>query len=207
MTFVDTTRARDATGEVRAMYERQQRAWGFVPNYAKVLGHRPDVLAAWATLIAVIRSHVDRRTFELVTFAAANALGSSSCSLAHGKVLATQFLSPADVAAIAEQRETETALSAAEIAVVRFARALVRHSSGVTQADVDALRANGLDDARIVDVACIAAGRAFFANLVEGLGCRPDAAFADMPAQLAAVLTLGRPVDDEPPERIEGLAE
>ena len=64
MSFVETIRAADATGEVRAMYERQQRSWGYVPNYAKVFSLRPDVLAAWANLIATIRAPVDRRTFD-----------------------------------------------------------------------------------------------------------------------------------------------
>ena len=202
MSFVDTVRPADATGEVRAMYERQQRSWGYVPNYAKLFSHRPEVLVAWANLIAAIRAPVDRRTFELVTFAAANALGSSSCSLAHGKILSESFLSSSEVAAIAAERDDGATLSAAERAMLRFARRLIRDSSAVTQADVDAMRECGVDDARIVDVACIAAGRAFFANLVEGLGCLPDQALADMDAELVAALTFGRPVDAEAPERI-----
>lgn len=202
MTFIDTIRAQDSTGDVRAMYERQQRSWGYIPNYAKVFSHRPEVLAAWANLIAVIRARVERRTFELVTFAAANALGSSSCSLAHGKILSENFLAPTEVAAIVAERECDTTLTAAEIAMIRFARKLIRHSSGVGQDDVDAMRAAGLDDAGIVDVACIAAGRAFFANIVEGLGCRPDPGLAELPPELASTLTLGRAVDDRAPERI-----
>jgi uncharacterized peroxidase-related enzyme len=203
MSFIDTIRATDAIGDVRAMYERQQRSWGYIPNYAKAFSHRPEVLAAWANLIATIRKPVDRKTFELVTFAAANALGSSSCSLAHGKILSENHLSAHEIAAIVAEREAETTLSPAEIAMVRFARLLVRDSSAVTQTDIDALRACGLDDARIVDIACIAAGRAFFANVVEALGCKPDPALADMDPALASTLTLGRPVDREPPERID----
>ena len=203
MSFVDTVRPADATGDVRAMYERQQRSWGYVPNYAKLFSHRPEVLVAWANMIAVIRAPVDRRTFELVTFAAANALGSSSCSLAHGKILSESFLTPREVAAIAAEHDDGTTLNAAERAMVRFARQLIRDSSAVTQADVDTMRDCGVDDARIVDVACIAAGRAFFANLVEALGCLPDQALADMDAELASALTFGRPVDTVPPERID----
>jgi uncharacterized peroxidase-related enzyme len=203
VSFVETIRAQDSTGDVRAMYERQQRAWGYVPNYAKVFSHRPDVLAAWANLIAVIRAPVDRRTFELVTFAAANALGSSSCSLAHGKILSENHLSANDVAAIVDERDDTAALTAAERAMLRFARQLIRDSSAVTQADIDAMRACGIDDARIVDIACIAAGRAFFANFVESLGCRPDPALADMDPELAAALTLGRPIDAEASEHLD----
>jgi uncharacterized peroxidase-related enzyme len=202
MSFIDTIHPRDATGDVRAMYERQQRAWGYVPNYAKLFSYRPQVMAAWAELIAVIRRPVDARVFELVTFAAARALGSSSCSLAHGKKLLERFLSPAEVAAIATENEVETSLTAAEIAMIRFTRKLIRCSSAVTQADIDAMRAGGLDAAAIFDITCIAAGRAFFANVVEALGAPPDAALADIAPELAALLTVGRAVDAQAPEQI-----
>lgn len=202
MAFIDTTNANCATGDVRAMYERQQKSWGYVPNYAKLFSHRPSVLTAWAEMIAVIRAPVDARTFELVTFAAACALGSSSCSLAHARKLIDRFLSSDEVAAIASEREFETTLNAAEIAMVRLARKLVRASSSVEQSDIDALRAAGLADAHIFDIACIAAGRAFFANLLEGLGALPDPAFGELAPKLVSQLAVGRAVDREPPQRI-----
>lgn len=202
MAFIDTTDVNDAAGDVRAMYERQQKSWGYVPNYAKLFSHRPRVLSAWADMIAVIRAPVDARTFELVTFAAACALGSSSCSLAHGKKLLERFLSATEVAALAAGQEADTTLSAGEVAMVRFARKLVRESSTVTQSDVDAMRANGIDDSRIFDIACIAAGRAFFANLVEGLGSLPDPALGELAPELVSRLAAGRAVDRQTSQRI-----
>ena len=41
MAFIETTPPEAAEGAVAAMYLRQQKAWGFVPNYAKVFCHRP----------------------------------------------------------------------------------------------------------------------------------------------------------------------
>lgn len=202
MAFIETTHANHATGEVRAMYERQQKSWGYVPNYAKLFSHRPQVLTAWADMIATIKRPVDARTFELVTFAAACALGSSSCSLAHGKRLLERFLSPDEVVMLSAGREADTTLSAAEVAMVRFARKLVRDSSTVTQCDVDAMRAQGVDDARVFDIACIAAGRAFFANLVEGLGALPDPALGEIAPDLVARLAAGRGVDPQASQRI-----
>ena len=43
---------------------------------------------------------MDKRRFELVTFAAAHELRSSACSLAHGKVL-EEFFGDRDIVAIA----------------------------------------------------------------------------------------------------------
>ena len=41
MSFIETTAVEDAEGAVREMYERQQAAWGYVPNYAKSFSPPP----------------------------------------------------------------------------------------------------------------------------------------------------------------------
>ncbi|MEJ2297891.1 MAG: hypothetical protein P8X94_05180 [Woeseiaceae bacterium] len=46
MSYIETVSPEDAASDVRAMYERQQRHWGYVPNYAKSFSHRPEAIAA-----------------------------------------------------------------------------------------------------------------------------------------------------------------
>lgn len=198
MAFINTTSVHDAHGEVYAMYARQQQFWGYVPNYAKVFCHRPEVMSAWANLLAKIKNRVDHRTFELVTFAAARAIGSSSCSLAHGKVLSEQYFGRDAVRALARETDASDEISDADRALVRFARKVVRASSTVTQDDVDELKTLAFDDAQIFDIAAIAAARAFFANLIEALGARPDPAMANVPCDLLRVLAAGRAIDEAP---------
>jgi hypothetical protein len=77
MPFINTTPAREAEDTVLDMYERQQSAWGYVPNYAKVFCYRPEVMARWGRLLAEIRRPMSARRFELLTFAAAIALRTS----------------------------------------------------------------------------------------------------------------------------------
>jgi hypothetical protein len=101
MAFIDTTAPDDTKGKARAMLARQQRRYGYVPNYAKVFTDRPDIMDLWADLLTGIRGHVEPRRFELVTFAAALELGNSYCSLAHGKVLQEKFLSSDEIRALA----------------------------------------------------------------------------------------------------------
>ena len=84
MAFINTISASDATDAVQAMYARQEGAWGYVPDYAKVFCHRPEVMARWGQMLAEIKRPVDSRRLELATFAAAHELRHSSCSLAHG---------------------------------------------------------------------------------------------------------------------------
>ena len=87
MSFIATIAPDAADGETAEMYRRQQANWGFVPNYAKVFSHRPEIMARWGALLAEIKRPMDPRRFELVTFAAAHALGNTACALAHGKAL------------------------------------------------------------------------------------------------------------------------
>ena len=100
MTFIQTTPPDAAEGVVAAMYQRQQNAWGYIPNYAKAFSLRPEVLARWGQLLAEIRRPMDKRRFELITFAASHTLRSTLCSLAHGKAL-TAFFSKEDIQSMA----------------------------------------------------------------------------------------------------------
>lgn len=198
MAFIDTIPPDDAQGEVRAMYERQQASWGYVPNYAKVFSHRPEVLARWGRLLAEIRRPMDDRRFELVTFAAAHELRNSACALAHGKAL-TRFFPSAEVQAMAEGGDASE-LTAAEQAMMDFSRKVARDATTITQGDVDELRACGLSDAEIFDVVATSAGRAFFTKLLDGLGVLGDSPFGAMEASLRDALTVGRPLDHATPE-------
>ena len=93
MAFIRTIPVTEASGEVRDMYERTQASLGYVPNYAQAFSLRPAVMAAWSNLLSSIRANLDPRRYELVTLAAARALGSSYCSLAHASALACASIS------------------------------------------------------------------------------------------------------------------
>lgn len=200
MPFIRTIAPADAKDDVQDMYARQQSAWGYVPNYAKVFCHRPEVLARWGRLLAEIRRPMDARRFELITFAAAYALRNSACSLAHGKAL-THFLEEKDVRDIIEQGDSE-ALTDAEKAMMRFARKVAKDASRITAGDVDVLRIHGFSEAEIFDIAATAAGRAFFTKMLDSLGVEPDSKFLDMDEALRKPLTVGRPIDFRAVERL-----
>ena len=193
MSFIKTTPLEEAEGPVREMYERQQSAWGYVPNYAKSFSHRPEVMARWGKLLAELRRPLDDRTFELVTFAAAHEMKHTSCSLAHGNAL-TPFFSNAEIRAIANQEPVES-VTAAEQEMMRFSRKVARDASTVTALDVERLKDHGLTDADVFDVAATAAGRAFFTKVLDAVGSLPDAGFNAIEEDLRKHLTVGRPID------------
>jgi uncharacterized peroxidase-related enzyme len=196
MSFITTLAPEAATGDVAEMYRRQQQSWGFVPNYAKVFCHRPQLMARWAALLAEVKRPLDKRRLEMVTFAAAHELGHSPCSLAHGRML-REFFADEEIVAIATGR-VETLLPPAEQAMLRFARCVARDAAAVTADGVAGLRAHGFSDAEIFDIAAVVAARAFFTKLLDAVGVLPDAPFADLPQPLRAALAVGRPIDRGP---------
>jgi uncharacterized peroxidase-related enzyme len=200
MTFIVTTPPEAARDNVAAMYRRQQDSWGYVPNYARVFSHRPEVMGRWGALLAEIKRAMDRRRFELATFAAAHELRNSACALAHGRVL-REFFDDGALIAIAEQREHEV-LDAPEQALVRFARQVARDASGVTNEEVASLKTHGFDDAEIFDVVAAVAARSFFTRVLDALGVQMDSTFLALDEPLRHAFTVGRPIDTAPPARL-----
>ncbi len=192
MSFIETMPPDEASGEVLEMYQRQQSAWGYVPNYALAFSHRPEVLARWGRLLAEIRRPMSDRCFELVTFVAAIELRNTACSLAHGKRL-TEFFSEEEICGIAAGTFSAS-VTGAEQAMMRFARQVARDASRITPDDVGELKAHGYTDAEIFDIAATAAGRAFFTKLLDSLGVEPDASFMKIDKSFREPLTVGRPV-------------
>jgi uncharacterized peroxidase-related enzyme len=196
MSFIRTVEPAEARGEVAAMYRHQQRAWGYVPNYAKVFSHRPEVMSRWAALLAEVKRPLDHRRLEMVTFVAAHQLGNSACSLAHGRVL-REFFADDEIIAIAEGRDNAF-LPAPEQVMLRFARQVARNAAAITTADIGELQALGFTDAEIFDIAAAVAARAFFTKLLDAMGVLPDAPFAELPDPLRHALSVGRPIDRAP---------
>lgn len=194
MAFIEIIPEPDIPDDVREMYAHQYAHYGYVPNYAKVFCYRPEIMRLWGELIYGIKRNMDKRRYELVTFAAAQALRSTLCSLAHGKVL-TEFFSVEDVQAIA-RGEVPQSLSAAEVAMMAFGRKVARDASAVTSGDVERLKQHGFTDADIFDISATAAARAFLTKLLASLGVEADAPSLAMDSEFRKTL-----IDFVEPER------
>jgi uncharacterized peroxidase-related enzyme len=200
MAFIQTISPEEAQGAVRAMYARQQAAYGFIPNYAKVFCYRPEVMERWARLLAAIRQTVQPRRFELVTFAAAHALRNSYCSLAHGRALMA-FFGEDDICALAKQQERES-ISPAEQQMMRFARKVATDASSITRDDITDLRRHGFEDDEIFDIAAVAAARSFFTKVLDSTGAEADIGHQGMGSMLRDTLTVGNPVTQRASEML-----
>jgi len=191
MPFIDTIPDTEINDEVRAMYARQESFWGFVPNYARVFCWRPEIMGLWAQLQAGIKRNMDKRRFELITFAAAHTQRSTLCSLAHGRAL-TAFFSPEDVQLMA-RGASPASLTAPEAAMMSFARKVARGPFAIAASDVDELKKHGFTDAEVFDIAATVSARAFWTGIVESLGVEPEPPFHDLEHEFRKTMTVGRP--------------
>ena len=180
MAFIHAIPPADAEGLVREMYRQVQGQLGYVPNWAQAFSLRPGVRDGWTALLRCIRSNLPMRTYELVTLAAARALRSSYCALAHGSVLADTVFDASTVTAIATGAPTAP-LEPRERAAMAFAEKVARSANQITAA---------------------AAARCFFSKLLDALGVEADSTFNDLDPALRRALTVGRPVADVPTARL-----
>jgi uncharacterized peroxidase-related enzyme len=167
----------EATGAVRDLYEHDLAAKGYVPNYTRLFSLRPDAYRGWRQLVAAIMGTMDLRRYELVTFAAAEALRSRYCVAAHGAILGSTFYDRPQLEAIARDFR-EAGLAPLDVAIMAFAAKIATRAYAVTDSDVDELRALGLSDAEVLDVALAASARSFFSKTLDAMGCEPDEALA-----------------------------
>ena len=190
--YIETVPDETATGETGLLYEQERERLGFLPNFVRAFSERPEVYRAWRQLNGAIQASTDLRRYELATLAAARELRSSYCALAHGKILAEQFLDPDAVAAL------PAGLDETDAGVMDLAAKVARDATSVGPEDVERLRRLGLDDDEILDVVLAASVRCFFSKTLDALGAEPDAVYLQLEPRLRASLTVGRPIEAAP---------
>jgi uncharacterized peroxidase-related enzyme len=194
MAFIQMPPDQAGDDQIAELFADDQRTLGFVANYTTMFAHRPKVYAAWEQLKEAVKANMDLRRYELVTLAAARRMGSAYCSLAHGKVLRDNFYDAARLREIVIDRH-RAGLDPPDVAVMDFAERVTADAGSVTATDVAALRAHGLSDGEILDVALAAAPRCFFSKVVDAMGVEPDAVYrTDLEPELREVLTEPGPL-------------
>ena len=191
--FIETIHETEAQGALAEWYHGQRASWGFLPDYAGCFSTRAEVAQAWTALNITIRGGMDRRRYELASIAAARALRSTYCTVAHTAFLRDACGDEETARALAEAPDGST-LSEPDAAVYRFATKVAVDAAAVGQGDVDALRTAGLSDSDVADVVFAVAARAFFTKVLDALGARLDDATASTftPDMLQAMV-VGNP--------------
>ena len=187
--YIRTIPEAEAEGKLRGLYEGDQETFGFVPNHAKVFSLRPDVLEAWRAFQGSVRKNLRLRTYELVTLAAAQALKCRYCQLAHGAILVKNGVSVDQLRAMLTDFH-DAGLDPEEVAIMEFAQKIAHDANEMTQADVDRLRALGLEDVEILDITLTATMRCFASKTFDALGAGADPAYEELEGQLSDLLPV-----------------
>jgi uncharacterized peroxidase-related enzyme len=133
-----------------ASLEAVSKQLGIVPNMFRVIANSPAALEGFLGLNGSLgKGRIDARTRERLALAVAEVNGCDYCLSAHtylGKNLAK--LDDAEIAANREGGSSDPKAGAA----VRFATQVVRARGHVTDAEVQAVKAAGYDDAQVIEI-------------------------------------------------------
>lgn len=166
----------DASGAVAAMYEEDLTADGFVHTYTAAMAVNPEAHDAFIALVKAVVPSIGIRVYEAATLGAARAIGSPHCLIAHARK--SMNAGVADEAGLrAFAADDDSAFTAAEQAVIRYAERLSSAPHEMTDADAAGLREHGYTDRQIVDITLAAGLRNHFSR---------------------SLLALAVPLDDDP---------
>jgi alkylhydroperoxidase family enzyme len=84
-------------------------------------------------------------------------------------------------------------LDPTEVAVCAFAEKITLNAYKVTSEDVDALRALGLSDPEVLDIAIAVGFRSMYSKVLDTVGAEPDAKYSQLDSDLLESLAIGRP--------------
>ncbi len=170
--WISTISYGEASGELKAHYDRQAQALGEPTEMTMAGSLYPAIVGARLDLYATTErcpSRVTPRQRNLISFVTSAINKTGYCmSQVTVKLRETGF-SDAEIAALADD-PAALELDGADSAVVAYAAKLTRDPGSVTESDIDALRAVGFDDLDIVDVNSQCAHLNYVNRVVMGLG-------------------------------------
>ncbi|MEG3637000.1 carboxymuconolactone decarboxylase family protein [Micromonospora palythoicola] len=168
-----------------ALYAAEADRHGYVPAYAQVFALAPQAYQAWTGLGAAVRRGMDERRYELVTVAAASAMGARYCVLAHAAVLRDRHLGDTQLRAVLTDHHA-AGLDDTEVAVMDFAARIATDPASATAEEIESLRGHGLSESDIFQVILAVCVRRFFAGALAAAGTVPDPELAAIAAVVAA---------------------
>lgn len=187
--IVTTPAPEDAVGHVAEMYDEDLADVGIILGHTRALAVNPEAHEAFEALIQAIVPSIGLRTYELATLAAARAIGSPHCLLAHGRKTLRAGLMDAEQLARVARDYRAAGLEAADVAVMEYAEKLSRHPERMTDDDGRRLREAGFTDRQIVDITLAAAARNYLSRALQALAVPVEDLPGLSPALAAALLS------------------
>jgi uncharacterized peroxidase-related enzyme len=168
MSIIRTASDDEATGVVAELYAEDRETFGYVTDHTRMMAMNPEASRAFEELVRAIQPGIGIRNYRLVTLAAAGALDSQPCRIAHG-LFARKLFDDEQLERIARDFH-DAGLSDAEVAMMDYAVRVSTDSAGMTDADALVLRDHGFSDREIVDITLAAAARNYYSRALSALG-------------------------------------
>jgi uncharacterized peroxidase-related enzyme len=177
MTWIATIAYDDAVGPRRRLYDRVKGPGDHVDNIMLAHSLRPHSMeghmALYKSVLHHARNRLERWLLEALGVYVSLLNGCGYCVEHHFTGMCRLLGDDARGAAIRSALEAgapERAFDGAELALMRYALLLTRTPAAVSAADIERLRAAGLDDGRILEANQVIAYFAYANRTVLGLG-------------------------------------
>lgn len=177
--FIKTISPEEARGETADIYAAEIKSMGRVMEATQCWSARPDMLVPVEHLLHQLRDgfSLGLLNFRLITFVAARHVPSSYCSQVYFKTLSTMMGRDQALAVMADYRTA--GLSPQQVEMLAYAEQITRDASQIGQEHIDRLRAVGLSDLNIADIALAASFRNFLSRYFDAVGAAVEADFLD----------------------------
>jgi len=132
------------------LLEAVQKQFGSAPNLFRVVGNSPSALEGYLGLNGALgKGKLEAKTRERIALAVAELNGCDYCLSAHSYI--GKNMAKLDDAELAANREGGSSDPKAD-AALRFAAKVVKARGHVSDADVQAVKAAGYDDAEVIEI-------------------------------------------------------
>lgn len=189
--YLTTVEPADAEGEIAALYAAEIASMGMVMQATQCWSARPDILVPVEALLHRIRDgfSLSLLDFRLVTFVAARHVPSSYCAQVYFRSLSGMI---GRERALAILRDYRTAgLEPWQVEMLAYAEQITRDASKITPVHIERLRAVGLSDLNIADIALAASFRNFVSRYFDAVGATAEPQFRDADPAVEAALVPG----------------
>lgn len=189
--FVRTIEPAEAKGEVASIYDNEMVSMGRVMEATRCWTARPDILSPVEHLLHQIRDgfSLGLVNFRLITLVAAKHVPSSYCSHVYFKALSAMIGREQTLAVLRDYRNA--GLTDQQVVMLAYAEQITVDASRIKQDDIDSLRANGLTDINIADIALAASFRNFLSRYFDAVGAETEPEFLDDDLSVRMELSVG----------------
>jgi uncharacterized peroxidase-related enzyme len=169
----------DLPQDIRERILAVQEKAGFVPNVFLALAHRPDEFRAFFAYHDALMEKpgpITKAEREMIVVATSGANQCQYCVVAHGAILRIRAKNPllADQVAV-NYRKAD--ITPRQRAILDFAMKVSQRAQEIGDPDFEPLRAHGMSDEDIWDIAAIAAFFALSNRMANFLDMRPNDEF------------------------------